>query len=858
MKHSHKAVLLLILYGLSGMTALAYEVLWTRMLSLLFGTTILGIVVTVAAFMLGLGLGSLFGSRFRINLKYTLLALAGIEFGVAMYALLLPSMMQALQGLWLGIDNLQIWQTWQIISAFCVLTLPALALGFAFPWMLRVGREWDVSLASLYGFNTLGGACGALLPLLLLPALGWTLALQCVAGLGILLALFIFFLSLQSSSDNDLIPSTDDQKSPTSLTMGLWAYAGLGAGALILEIAWARAYGMILLRTEYVLAVILAVFLLGIGLGSLLVQRLSRGYLLQWMPAMVGLAALFGLYAFPILNDVLQGMLFNSLMTAMWVQGVSIAVCTLPVTLALGAWLPLLSDKGDGARWYAVNSMGACVGAILAGFVLIPYFGTAATWLIGAALVMLCGSYWLQISKRLVCFIMMAVYALLAWPVIYLPDASRLLKAEFPDAQDMYQYEDAISMTHVLQRADGQRLLLADLQRMDASTDPTSAAIQKNQARLPLFLHGDPQSVLFLGLGTGITASGALAWPDLTMDAVELSAGAVKAADVYFKASNHDVFNRLHVHHDDARRFFMRSDKRFDVIVGDLFHPDMVGRGSLLSVEQFARAQAHLNDGGVFVQWLALNQFDVVAIQLVLRSFAQSFPHNALFVDGYRLGLVGFKGGHQSAQKLISAAPHEENWGSEGGWTWLGRYWGDVQTLLQGKMLGAKQGEWEPVIEYSLPNMRYEKNTLPQMLTWLLKQRISFEAALDIWQLGSDGDSQLLKRAWASSTLLMRGQQASLRGDNSAMRLQALAYRANPKDRWAGFAMADAMFVSLQQGLPQGLSYAQALQKILEIRADHEGALKAMLRLKKQQGDLKAAEIYHDRLQHISPYAKGL
>jgi len=858
MKHSYKAVLLIILYGLSGMTALAYEVLWTRMLSLLFGTTILGIVVTVAAFMLGLGLGSLLGSRFRLHLKYTLLALAGIEFGVALYALLLPSMMQALQGLWLGIDDLQVWQNWQIISAFCVLTLPALALGFAFPWMLRVGRAWDVSLGSLYGFNTLGGACGALLPLLLLPLLGWTMALQCVAGLGILLAAFLLCLSLLSSSDKDFMPSTEYQKSPTSLMLGLWAYAGLGAGALILEIAWARAYGMILLRTEYVLAVILAVFLLGIGLGSLLAQRLSRSYLLQWMPAMVGLAALFGLYAFPLLNDVLQGIPFDSLMNAMWVQGLSIAVCTLPATLALGAWLPLLSEKGDGARWYAVNSMGACVGAMLAGFVLIPYFGTASTWLIGAALVMLCGSYWIQKSKQRVCFMMIVIYALLAWPVMYLPDASRLLKAEFPGAQDMYQYEDAMSMTHVLQRVDGQRLLLADLQRMDASSDPTSVVIQKNQARLPLFLHGNPQSILFLGLGTGITASGALAWPDLAMDAVELSAGAVKAADVYFKASNDAVFNHLHVHQDDARRFLMRSDKQFDVIVGDLFHPDMVGRGSLLSVEQFARAQAHLNDGGVLVQWLALNQFDVDAMQLVLRSFAQVFPHNALFIDGYRLGLVGFKGGHQSAQKLIRGAPHEENWGGEGAWTWLGRYWGDVQTLLQGKMLGVKQGEWTPVIEYSLPNMRYDKNTLSQTLMWLLKQRISFESALDIWQLESDNERQLLKRAWASSTLLMRGQQASLHGDNSAMRLQALAYRANPKDRWAGFAVADAMFVSLQQGLPQGLSYAQALQKIMDIRADHEGALKAMMMLKQQQGDLKAAEIYQGRLKHISPYAKDL
>jgi len=275
MKLFYKPNVLLLLYALSGVTALAYEVLWTRMLSLLFGISILGVVVTVAAFMLGLGLGSFLGNRWQSSFKNTLRTLAGIELCVALYALSLPVIMHGLQGLWLSVDSMQAWQLWQVSSALLVLSLPAMALGFAFPWMLRIGKAWKLSLGKLYGVNTLGGALGALLPLLLLPWLGWVSALQCVAGVGVLIAIVLFWLSMFAVEAEDKKNSMRDYAVLPKISY-LLAYAGMGAGALMLEIAWTRAYGMILLRTEYVLAVILSVFLIGIGFGSLFAKHLPR------------------------------------------------------------------------------------------------------------------------------------------------------------------------------------------------------------------------------------------------------------------------------------------------------------------------------------------------------------------------------------------------------------------------------------------------------------------------------------------------------------------------------------------------------------------------------------------------------
>ncbi len=871
MKRSNYAVLLLLLYGLSGVTALAYEVLWTRMLSLLFGISILGVVVTVAAFMLGLGLGSFLGCRWQGSMRNSLRVLAAIEIAVALYALALPTMMQFMQGMWLSVADVGVWQFWQMSSALWVLCLPALALGFAFPTMLRVGKSLQLSLGALYGVNTIGGAFGALLPLLLLPLAGWVLALQWVAGLGVLLGLVLLWLSLRIKSTESIesAESTEPVESQAPVPAPnraiqypyLLAYAGMGAGALMLEIAWTRAYGMILLRTEYVLAVILAVFLIGLGVGSVLAQYLPRRHALQLMPGLVAIMAVAGLYAFPHLNDWVQTMQFDSLAVALLVQGLLIALCTLPVTLALGAWLPLISRHDEGAWLYAANSVGACLGALLAGFVLIPWLGTAATWLLAALLIMLCGCYWLPQGKRMfAAVISLVLFTLLAWPVAHLPQASLLLQAELPDSVDLYQHEDAVSITHVVQRQDGQRLLLADLQRMDASSDPTSVAVQRNQARLPMFLHANAKSVLLLGLGTGITASGALAWPHAQLHAVELSQGAITAAGDYFDRVNEGIvsgtaMSRLDIQHDDARRFLMRSQQHYDVIIGDLFHPDMVGRGALLSLEQFARAKSRLNEQGLFVQWLAFNQFDTTSLQVVLRSFARVFTNNAVFVDGYRIGLVGFADQQQPASVVIAAAPDSDLWGGEGGWTWLGRYWGDVSVLLADAMPGPLQGEWAPVIEFALPSMRYGQNVLPELLQWLIERRVSWMDAARYWSIDT-ADMVVFKRAWAGSEFNIRAQLLSLQGKPGAGRLQALAYRANAQDRWAAFALADAMFASLEHGLPQGLSYEQALQKILRIRPDHEAALQAMLHMLEQRGDSKAAKKYRDRLFRISPYAR--
>ena len=215
--------LLAVLYGLSGLTSVAYEVLWVRMLSLQFGISVFAVVVTVVAFMAGLGGGSLFAARKAARIKKPLLLLALLEGGIALYALLLPLLLQ-MTSAWVegAAAQLTLFQWYGLLAsaALCLLMLPAFAMGAGFPLILVAAGNQSGRLGSVYGLNTLGAACGALLPLWLLPTLGWSAAVRVVAGIGILVALA--FLLLASRHHSEQSGSAEgDVKRPMARTIGL-------------------------------------------------------------------------------------------------------------------------------------------------------------------------------------------------------------------------------------------------------------------------------------------------------------------------------------------------------------------------------------------------------------------------------------------------------------------------------------------------------------------------------------------------------------------------------------------------------------------------------------------------------------
>ncbi|MCK4587060.1 MAG: fused MFS/spermidine synthase, partial [Gammaproteobacteria bacterium] len=321
-----------------------------------------------------------------------------------------------------------------------------------------------------------------------------------------------------------------------------------------------------------------------------------------------------------------------------------------------------------------------------------------------------------------------------------------------------------------------------------------------------------------------------------------------------------DVMDNMHIVRDDARHFLMSDTKSYDVIIGDLFHPDLVGRSALLSQQQFQRAKNRLDDGGIFVQWLALNQFDVKSLKIVLQTFKEIFPDAVMFVDAFRLAMVGKKqvgnvNGSISSEHIIhnlnrmSVADAGSATGGEGPWTWLGRYWGVIPDFSS-----RIQDEWAPVIEYQLPGARYDGGLdISRILSWLLSIRPKMELASKDLQV-TKKDYPKFEGAYAGTELAHRSWLALLQGRTvEGQRLLPLAYQANSKDRWIGFALADGVLADRAAAKARGLDERQLLESVLRIRPDHTEALRGLWHLAEAAGETSQATLYRGRLEALSP-----
>jgi len=239
----------------------------------------------------------------------------------------------------------------------------------------------------------------------------------------------------------------------------------------------------------------------------------------------------------------------------------------------------------------------------------------------------------------------------------------------------------------------------------------------------------------------------------------------------------------------------------------------------------------------------------------VLATFKDVFPDAVIFVDAFRLAMIGVRDGNVNSAQLLanvqrlSEADAEAATGGEGPWTWLGRYWGKIPVLDV-----PRQDEWAPVIEYQLPGARYDGGLdISKVLSWLISIRPELDVASK--DLGVD-EKQFpqFERAYIATELAHRSWLALLH-DNIAegQRLLPLAYQANPRDRWIGFALADAVLEDGAAAQARGLTEQQLLESVLRIRPDHVEALRRLWHLAQAAGETEQAAAYRQRFAQLSP-----
>jgi spermidine synthase len=309
----------------------------------------------------------------------------------------------------------------------------------------------------------------------------------------------------------------------------------------------------------------------------------------------------------------------------------------------------------------------------------------------------------------------------------------------------------------VVEDARGVATLHIDNRQQEGSSATRLA--DARQALLPLLLHPAPRRALFLGLGTGVTASAAAEDPLLEVDAVELLPELI-AASAYFRgASSEDVPNpRLHAIAADARRFVRASQSRYDVIVADNFHPARSGSGALYTVEHFAAVRERLAADGVFCQWLPLHQLDLDTLRSIVQSFIAVYPHGAAMLatnslDTPVLGLVARNDGgrfdaQRARERLTRGAPALRlgDVGIADELALLGGFVAGPSALAHFAGDAARNTDDRPVIAYRAPRITYAPESLPRERLMALLGELDVGPA-EVVASGSDAARDL---AWES------------------------------------------------------------------------------------------------------------
>ncbi len=671
-------------FFLSGATGLVYEVLWIRMLGLVFGHTVFAVTTVLTAFMAGLGLGSWIFGRLADRQARPLRLYGLLELGIGVFCLLVPLLLPLVEALYralaraLGLSFF----TFSLAQFALILVLflpPTTLMGATLPILSRVFATDAASLGRrvglLYALNTFGAVVGtALAGYVLLPALGMRATLWLAAAVNLVVGGLIVLadgrMAAPAEAPDARPPDAGVAPAGSAAPLVAAGLAVAGAASMIYEVAWTRALSLVIGSSTYAFTAMLLAFLLGLALGSALFSRVFGARPLG--PAVFGslqlgvaLAALGILPVFERLPDVVIRALAVSLSPGfVLLVEVALAVAVmLAPTLLIGAGFPCavqvaargLSSVGvDVGRLYAINTLGAIAGTIAAGFGLVPLVGAQGAVKVAIALNLALGLTMLAVGRRAVVrwqWLAAAALAVVvvaglvrapAWNPAVMAAGAAVYARQYQrfagqggiarataDSQLLF-YRDGLTATVSVHR-EGPTTFL----RVNGKTDASNGVdmhMQLMLGHLPLLLHPDARAVLVIGLGSGVTVGAVAVHPVMRVDAVEIEPAVVQATE-FFRRENREALRdpRVHLAIGDARNVMLAGDRRWDVIVSEPSNPWIGGVATLFSEEFYALARSRLNPDGVMVQWVDGYTIRPEDLKMIVRTFRTAFPATSVW-----------------------------------------------------------------------------------------------------------------------------------------------------------------------------------------------------------------------------------
>ncbi len=691
--------LLLILFVGSGCAALIYEIVWLQLLQLVIGSSAVSLGVLLGTFMGGMCLGSLALPRVVPMASHPLRVYALLELGIGVLGIGVLFGLPLLADLYTYFPSHGILVR-ALVAAVCLVP-PTLLMGATLPaiarWVesTREGASW---MGLFYGGNIAGAVFGCLLAgFYLLRVYDMPTATYAAVSINLAVALIALALAARTAPERRAAaarPETAPAQEPAGrrsiyVVVALSGFCALGA-----EVIWTRLLSLMLGATVYTFSIILAVFLLGLGLGSSAGAFAGRS-LSQPRTALGAcqllLCAAVAWAAWIIARSLPYWPVNPALATSPWftfqLDLARTAWTVLPAAVLWGASFPLalasIASPGQDpgrmvGRLYAANTIGAIGGSLAFSMILIPAVGTQGSQRI---LILICALAALAallpvrapsaavLSRAALAPAALAMALLLAWSVAAVPweavafgrfSATYLsqckpgivreadIPAGGPDLRYCIYVREGMNVSvAVTQTGSGWRYFHG-AGKVQASTEPQDMRMQRMLGHLSVLAHPDPdgvRDVLVVACGAGVTAGSFVPYPEIRrIDICDIEAVVPKEVSPMFGEVNYHVVDgidrenprtvngkQVRVVYDDGRHFVRTTREKYDIITSDPIDPWVKGCAALNTVEYYRMCRDHLKPGGVMSLWIPLYESNVETAKSVLATFFMVFPNGLLF-----------------------------------------------------------------------------------------------------------------------------------------------------------------------------------------------------------------------------------
>jgi spermidine synthase len=659
------------LFVASGAAGLIDQVCFSKYLTYIVGATAQAVSAVLAAFMTGLALGAHLGGRFASRVRRPLVVYGMLELVAAAALVLAPLEFELLTRAYAALarslpDSLAALAIVRWLVALAIVALPTTAMGATLPILTRAFADSDAGekerrLGALYAANTIGGALGALgAAYFVLPALGLRPTLLASAAVTATVGLVAIAIgrnvaSVASVQTSEATASSASDGALRGLPLDVLA---LASGFLVFaaEVLFTHLLALIIGNSAYAFGLILAVFLGCLFFGAARVAWFRRRFGRAALSLGLGATGLGLALTLPLWDEL--PLLFGTLGPKVTTFGgreavralAAFSILVLP-TVLMGLTFPLLLQEVAAApdasrrvgRLTAINTIGAVLGALVTGYLVLPALGSQNSLrAVACAFVLaaLCALTLVPKTARVIPAVLAGLGALVAlaaprWNLARLTSGANVYFEKFTEPEAIpFLKEDMHGGVTTVTKSKGVLTLYTN-GKFQGNTGWEMHA-QRFFAHYPSLFVSHFDRALVIGLGTGTTLGTLAAYPYKKLDLVEISPSIIEAADGYFKSVNLDALEdpRLTVHVDDGRGFMLVDDKKYDLISMELSSIWFAGASNLYSREFYRLARARLAPNGIFQQWVQLHHVYPRTFATILNTLHAEFEHVALFYGG--------------------------------------------------------------------------------------------------------------------------------------------------------------------------------------------------------------------------------